>query len=694
MTKSEAAKRAEKLRKEINKYRYAYHVLGESLISEEALDSLKKELFDIEAEFLDLITPDSPTQRVGGAPIKGFKKVIRAEAERMNSLNDAFSESDMRDWFSRLENFFKKLGSRDYKAFADGIRKDGFYCDLKMDGLAVSLVYEDGILMQASTRGDGLVGEDVTQNIKTVEMIPLALTGAPKGRLEVRGEVFLPKKEFDRINKEQIRLGEKQFANPRNAAVGSLRQLDSKITAKRKLEFYAYGVRGVGDAFHKTHPTHEREYEMLRTYGIPPNPLGRIATSLDEVSVFRAEIEKKRERLPYEIDGIVVVVNDNRLYVRAGIIGKAPRGGVAYKFSPREATTIVEDIKVQIGRTGALTPVAKMRPVLVGGVTITHASLHNADEIKRLGVRIGDTVVVSRAGDVIPQITKVLPEFRSGKEKEFHMPRACPVDGAKVIEDGVIRRCSSSRCGARHREALQHFVSRAAFDIRGLGQKILDRFLDEGLISSAADIFLLQEGDVAALPRFGEKSAKNLIREIGEKKRILLHRLLYALGIFHIGEETARVLADFLSEKDDIRSPMDAWKSMQGVSIEELQSIPDIGPKVGASVVSWFKDVHNKELVYELAEAGIRIKESDKRETSKALVGKTFVFTGTFPTFSREEAKERVRKLGGETSESVSRKTSYVVSGAEPGSKHDRAKSLGVPILDEAEFLTLLKKTI
>ncbi|MEK7076607.1 MAG: NAD-dependent DNA ligase LigA, partial [Patescibacteria group bacterium] len=417
------------------------------------------------------------------------------------------------------------------------------------DGLAVELVYENGIFVRGSTRGDGLVGEDITQNLKTIEAIPLKFKvqsskfKVPK-RLVVRGEVFLTKKEFERINRGQKKEGEKIYANPRNIAAGSLRQLDPKITASRKLDFYAYGIAGEGPDYLKACPTRTQENETLKKYGIKVNPHGKAASNLEEVIRFQEYWAKYRESLPYEIDGVVVSLNRKDLYERAGIIGKAPRGAVAYKFSPREATTIVEDIKIQVGRTGTLTPVANLKPIRVGGITITHASLHNMDEIERLGLKIGDTVVVSRAGDVIPQVTKVLSELRTGKEKKFAMPGVCPVDGSKVIRDGVAFRCSNPRCGARLRESLYHFVSRKAFNIEGLGPKIIDRFLDEGLIVDAADIFTLEEGDVAVLERFGEKSAQNIVGEVKEKSRVTLPRFIYALGIFHIGEETARLLAD------------------------------------------------------------------------------------------------------------------------------------------------------
>ena len=679
MTKAEAKTRAEKLRHEIDRYRYAYHVEGRSLISDEALDSLKKELFDIEAEFPDLVTPDSPTQRVAGKPLAQFKKVTHRDdagrEARMSSLNDAFSEDDLRAWYERLENYLK----------ADIV--PAFYTDLKMDGLAVELVYENGVLVQGSTRGDGIVGEDVTQNLRTIEAIPLNLR-APRGdgvpkRVVVRGEVFLIKKEFARLNREQEKGGGKAYANPRNVAAGSIRQLDPAITQSRRLRFFAYSLVGEGTK------TKEEEYACIKEFGIPINPHGRVVKGLDGAIAFHKETEAKREELDYEIDGIVLTLNDSALFRAAGVIGKAPRGAVAYKFSPREATTIVKDIEVQVGRTGALTPVAIMEPVNVGGVTITHASLHNADEIGRLGLKIGDTVIVSRAGDVIPQVTKALPELRTGKEKEFRMPAHCPVDGSPVKRDGVACRCSNPRCGARHLESLRHFVSRGGFNIEGLGPKILTKFLDEGLIADAADIFELKVGDISALPRFGDKSAENIVTEVAAKKKVALPRFIYALGIIHVGEETARALAEFASAKKTARSPADILKILERTSGEDLQAIPDIGPKVAASIAEWFRDRRNIKLLNDLEKHGVSIepfRPLTKEGPRAALAGKTFVLTGTLTSLTRDEAKERVRVLGGEISEAVSKKTDYVVTGREPGSKYEKAVKLGVTILDERAF--------
>ena len=678
ISKKYAEERIGQLKKIIGKYRYERLTLNKEVISPEAEDALKKELFDLEQEFPEFVTPDSPTQRVGGEPLKQFKKV--RHDERMLSFNDAFSKEDVNDWLERLSNFLGRKIS------------GPFYAELKIDGLAIELVYENGILVQGSTRGDGEVGEDVTQNLKTIEAIPLALTNATVNfpeKLTVRGEVFLNRKEFDAINREQVKKGLKPYANPRNVAAGSIRQLDPKVTASRKLDSFQYDiVTKIGQK------KHSEEHEILRRIGFRTNTNNKICGTVNNIFEFHEYWSRHREKLPYEIDGIVIIADDNSVYNSAGVIGKAPRAAIAYKFSPKEATTVVEDIKVQVGRTGALTPVAVMRPVNVGGVTIAHASLHNADEIKRLGLKIGDTVIIRRAGDVIPQVTKVIEELRTGKEKEFKMPMRCPIDGSKIVQDGVIYRCSSKLCGARHRESLYHFVSRSAFDIRGLGPKIIDRFLDESLISDAADIFEIKEGDIAALEQFGEKSAKKIVKEIENKKKAALNRFIFSLGILHVGEETSQLLAEQAIEKLEIRNSKleiaDILKYFKNLSITELQNIHDIGPKVAESIQSWFREARNAKLLEKLDDAGILIEAVKRRAGGTRLKGKTFVITGSLESMPRDEAKEKIRQLGGDVSESVSKKTSYVVVGSEPGSKYEKAKELGVQTISEKEFLALL----
>jgi DNA ligase (NAD+) len=699
MNISEARERVAHLKKAITEYRHSRLTLNKEIISPEAEDALKKELFDLEQQFPSLVTSDSPTQRIGGKPLKAFVKV--KHAQRMTSFNDAFSEEDMQAWLTRLEDFLgesitKARGAKDVPLF---------YCELKIDGLAIELEYERGMFVRGSTRGDGLIGEDITQNLRTIDAIPLRIlpedevakqmkrlgldakkyTLAPR-TLVVRGEVFLTKKEFAKINRELEKKGAKLYANPRNVAAGSVRQLDPKITASRRLDSFQYDiVTDIGQT------SHEEEHRLLEAFGFRTNTHNQAAHSLKEVFTFRDHWAEpaRRDKLEYEIDGVVVIANENRIFDRAGIIGKAPRAAMAYKFSPREATTIVEDIKVQVGRTGALTPVAIMRPVNVGGVTITHASLHNADEIERLGLKIGDTVIISRAGDVIPQITKVMTELRTGRERAFKMPAKCPVDGSPVVRDGAIQRCSSKACAAQHREQLYHFVSRGAFNIEGLGPKIIDTFLDEGLISDAADIFTLRQGDIAALERFGEKSAENIVREVALKKRVMLPRFLYALGILHVGEETATALARALSFP--ALSIKHIAKTFQELSLEKLQSVPDIGPVVAKSIYDWFHDARNMRLLERLEKAGVAVEAEPRTAKTGKLAGKTFVLTGSLEAMPREDAKEKIRERGGDAVESVTKKTDYLVAGAEPGSKYDKAKKLGVKIIDEKEFLSMLR---
>jgi DNA ligase (NAD+) len=671
MNHTEALERAEKLRVLINRYRYEYHVLDALSISEDALDSLKKELFDLEQQFPDLVTPDSPTQRIAGKPLEGFSKV--EHPGRMISLNDAFSELDFTEWLQRLENH---LG----RAYAGNL-----YCDLKMDGLAIELRYEDGVLAQASTRGDGMVGEDVTQNIRTVEAVPLRLRADDRpvpNVLLVRGEVFLKKSEFERINALLASQGQKTFANPRNLAAGTIRQLDPAVTAGRKLSFYGYSVVGQRGEYGDSFVSHDAEYAALRAWGIPVNPHGRVATDVLDVFAFYHEWEEKRDALDYEFDGTVISVNDNEVYRSGGVIGKSPRGAIAFKFAPRQAQTIIQDIFVQVGRTGVLTPVADLRPVSIGGTTVSRATLHNVDEIERLGVKIGDTVIVGRAGDVIPDILKALPELRTGKEKAFRMPTKCPVCGEQVQKDPqqVAYKCVNVDCPAKKREALYHFVSRNAMNIDGVGPKILDALMDAGFVRDAADLYSLTVEDIMNLDRFGEVSARNVVDAIQARTTVPLHRFIFALGIEHVGEETARTLA----------AHFETLKALSAASAEQLSSVPDVGPVVSRSINEWFSHNYNKKLLEKFMAAKLEI-TPEQRVASGPLSGKVFVITGSLDSMSRDEAKERIRALGGDISESVSKKTSYVVSGSDPGSKLNKARELGVAILDEDALRALLR---
>ncbi|MDP2910352.1 MAG: NAD-dependent DNA ligase LigA, partial [bacterium] len=586
MIKQEAKKRIEKLKKVINRHRYLYHVLDRPEISDSALDSLKKELFDLEQEFPDLITPDSPTQRIGGQPLDKFEKVKHSQP--MLSFNDAFSKKDMEDWLTRISKLLTKKE----------ISEIDFYCELKIDGLAIELIYQDGVLKNGSTRGDGVIGEDITQNLKTVEAIPLKLAGirsplASGGRIPektvVRGEVFIPKKAFEKFKNE--------YANPRNLAAGSVRQLDPKITASRKLDSFIYdliSLKEVGPL-----KTHEQKHEILKNLGFKTNPYNKYCENLAEVFEFHEHIQDIREKIPYEIDGIVVIVNSNEIFNKLGVVGKAPRGAIAFKFPGKQAVTLVEDIKVQVGRTGALTPVALLKPVELAGITISRATLHNEDEIKRLGVKIGDTVIVSRAGDVIPDIVKVLVDLRTGKEKDFKMPDHCPACGGRVEKPKgeVLVRCVNKNCFAQKKEYFYHFVSKTAFNIDGLGPKIIDKLIEVGLISDPADLFDLEIGDLLSLERFAEKSAENLIKAINNRKEITLPRFIYALGIRNVGEETALNLAKHFKELD----------KLEKAEPEGLEEIQDVGPVVARSIYQWFREKRNIEYIGKLKNAGIKI---------------------------------------------------------------------------------------
>ena len=672
MTKKEAKRRIEKLKKLINYHRYLYHILDRQEISDAALDSLKKELFDLEQKYPELITPDSPTQRIGGKPLEKFEKVRHFRP--MLSFNDAFSEKDMEDWQERIS---KLLTDREKKEM-------DFFCELKIDGLAIELTYKEGILKTGSTRGDGTIGEDITQNLKTIEALPLKLRsrGAIQSKktegLIARGEVFISKKEFEKLNKKRQKKKLPLYANPRNVAAGSIRQLDPKITASRHLDSFAYDL--ITDFGQKTH---EEEHQILKDFGFKTNPNNKHCKNLLEAFEFHKFWQKERKKLPYEIDGIVVIVNSNQIFEKLGVVGKAPRGAIAFKFTPNQATTKVKDIKIQIGRTGALTPVAHLKPVQIGGVTVSRATLHNEDEIKKLRVKIGDTVIVGRAGDVIPDIIKVLPELRTGKEKSFKMPLRCPVCGAKTtrpVGEAVVR-CTNPKCFAQQRRYFYYFISKGAFDIVGLGPKIIDKLINTGLVSDPADFFELKEGDLIALERFAEKLAQNLVEAIQSRKKVTLTRFIYALGIRNVGEETAIDLAKYFGSLDKLKK----------ASLEELENIMDIGPIVAKSIFDWFHQKRNLQFLEKLEKVGVKIEIPKVKVKKLKLKGLTFILTGVLENITRGEAKEKIRELGGEVSESVSRKTNYVVVGEEPGSKYERAKKLGLKIINEEGFLKLLK---
>lgn len=664
MNTTEAKKRIEKLRKEIAHHRYNYHVLNKEEISEAALDSLKKELFDLEQEFPELVTSDSPTQRVGGQALGKFKKV--RHSGRMLSLNDAFNRKDADDWETRL---------RKLQPDAEFI----YFAEPKIDGLAMSLIYENGVLQVAATRGDGFVGEDVTHNVRTIESVPLRLREIPElegvSQVEVRGEVYMFREDFDRINKEREKAGEELYMNPRNTSAGTIRQLDPAVTASRNLQFLAYALpTDLGQT------THEQAHDLLRKMGFVTDQDCRTCKNLDEVFTLFDDIHEKRDDLPYQIDGVVVQVNSDELFADLGVVGKAPRGALALKFPAEQATTIVEDIQVQIGRTGALTPVAHLRPVEVAGTTVKRATLHNIDEIKRLGLKIGDTVIIEKAGDIIPDVVEVLPKMRTGKEKAFRMPRKCPVCGSPVErrEGEVAYYCTNGKCFAQHKEQLYHFVSKKALNIDGLGPRIIDQLMDAGLLETPADLFTLTKEDVEPLEGFAELAAENLIEAIKVAREVPLHRLIFGLGIRHVGEQTAISLANTYG----------TFKKFMKAKPADLQNIPDIGPTATESITAYFNDQDNQEMLEELL-SKLKI-QNPKPAAESAITGKSFLFTGTLQQMTRDEAKEKVLNKGGNIVSSVSKNLDYLVVGEKAGSKLKKAQALGVATITEDEFLSLV----
>lgn len=663
MTKAEAKTRLQKLRREINRHRYLYHVLDTQEISDAALDSLKHELWELEQHYPDLVTPDSPTQRVAGKPLAKFHKVRHRYP--ILSIEDAFSLEEVRDWQERNE---KLLGG--------GVQ--GYYGELKMDGLAMVLTYEHGRLMQAATRGNGEVGEDVTSNVRTMESVPLQVEETKRAlpsRLDVRGEVVLTKQELIRINQQQLARGLPVFANPRNLAAGSIRQLDPKVTASRHMDFYAFEL--LSDLGQRTHA---EVHQLLRELGFKTNPHCQELPALAAVEKYVKQWDQKRQSLPYQTDGIVLVVNSIDQERRLGSVGKADRWMLAYKFPAEQAATRVLDIVVQVGRTGVLTPVAVLAPVRVAGTTVSRATLHNQDEVERLDVRVGDTAVVEKAGDIIPDVVQVLSKLRTGKEKKFVMPKSCPVCGSAVVRHAgeVAHYCSNADCPARSREGLYHFVARTAFDIDGLGPRIIDQLVDAGLVQDGADFFQLTEDDLTPLERFAETSARNLVAAIQGRKRISLERFLNALGIRHVGEETARDLAAHFGTLERVQNTTEA----------DLQAVPNVGAVVAKSLADFFRRPQTRALLTKFVRAGVRVERTAVRSLGP-FAGKTFVLTGMLAGMSRQQTKALIRQRGGRTSESVSRATDYVVAGANPGSKLDKARQLGVPVLNEAAFIKL-----
>jgi len=658
-------KRIEKLREEIGYHNYRYYVLDQPEISDAQYDRLMRELQKLEEDYPELRSPNSPTQRVGAPPLEEFE-IVRHTIP-MLSLANAFDEAEARDFDKRVKKLLETSSDIAYVA------------EPKLDGLAVELVYERGQFVVGSTRGDGVNGENITQNLRTIKTIPLQLIRkeipVPE-RLEVRGEVIMQLNKFKALNRKREEMGEPPFANPRNAAAGSVRQLDSKITAERPLEIYCYGVGEVRGRTFKTH------WEMLQAFpkwGLRTNPHIQRCQNMNGLLEYYHEMNEKREKLPYEIDGIVIKVDRLDFQARLGEISRSPRWALAFKFQPKQETTKILNIIVQVGRTGALTPVAMMEPVQVGGVEVSRATLHNQDEIDKKDVRIGDTVIIQRAGDVIPEVVQVITSKRTGSEKKFKMPSKCPVCGAEVVREEAIHRCIGLDCSAQLKGRIKHFASKRAMDIEGLGVKLIDQFVDKGLVRDVADIYYIKKDQLIALERMADKSGQNIIDAIEESKTKPLSKFLYALGIRHVGETTAEDLARHFSRLDDFFH----------LTEEDLMQVEGIGPEVAASVYQFFRDKKNKESIDRLKKAGVKVIEPKVKEKGK-LTGKVFVFTGALTGFGRDEARNLVESLGGLTASSVSKKVDYVVVGEDPGSKLDKAKELGIKILTEAEFKKMI----
>ncbi len=655
------------LQKELARLEHAYYVLDAPLLPDIEYDRLYRELLEIEAAHPEWITSESLSQRVGGAALKEFDSVEHVVP--MLSLNNAFEDAELIAFDRRCREGLN-------------VKQVDYAGELKFDGLAISLRYENGSLVRAGTRGDGASGEDVTANIKTVRAIPLRLLGKNiPAVLEVRGEVFMYLEDFLKMNQLAAAQGEKEFANPRNAAAGSLRQLDSKITAKRPLSFFAYGL-GALEPQGWLPATHEEILNRYVDLGLPVCTERKILKSVEDMLAFYHEIEAKRDSLPYDIDGIVYKVNSIAEQNTLGFVSRAPRFALAHKFPAQEALTTVLGIDVQVGRTGAITPVARLAPVEVGGVTVTNATLHNEDEVKRKDVRIGDTVTVRRAGDVIPEVVSVIKERRPKSATEFVMPSRCPVCDSHIerLADEAVARCSGGLfCGAQRKQALIHFAHRRALDIEGLGEKIVDQLVDQNLVRTPADLYRLGFSALANLERMGEKSADNLIQAINQSRNTTLARFIFALGIRHVGETTAKDLANHYQS---MHALMDA-------SLEDLLTVKDVGPVVADSIVSFMEEAHNREVIEQLLASGMQL-SVEKKVISAAVVGKTFVLTGTFPSLSRDQAKDLLEKAGAKVAGSVSKKTDYVVAGTDAGSKLSKAEELGITVIDEQAMLDLL----
>ncbi len=676
MAKAEMAKKdkaalrreAEELREKIRHHEYLYHVQDEPEISDAQFDRLTVRLKEIEAAYPDLVTLDSPTARVGGTPREGFAQVRHARP--MLSLDNAFSFDALRDWDRRVR---EGIGREEIEYIAEH----------KFDGLSISLQYEDGVLVRGVTRGDGSTGEDVTPNVRTVRSIPLRLDEGVIKKLklgksfEVRGEILMTRKAFEALNRQQEQSGGKIFVNARNSAAGSIRVLDPAITAQRKMDFFAYYLYVDGKA---PFPQHSDSLEALKKLHFRASDDWKVCDGIEDVVKYCESWDSKREKLAYEIDGVVIKVNSTALQNELGFTSKAPRWAIAFKYPARQETTVVNDIIVQVGRTGTLTPVAILEPVQVGGVTVSRSTLHNMDEIERLGLHIGDTVLIERAGEVIPHVLKVVKEGKN--RRAFHMPKKCPECGSAIhkVEGEVAYRCVNKACPAQRKEALLHFAGRHAMNIDGLGDKIVDQLVDKGLVKDAADLYSLELKEVADLERMAEKSAQNLLEEIEASKKQPLSRVIYALGMQFVGERTGQLLAAQFGSLEELAE----------AKAEDLEKVEEVGPKVSASVVDFFSEPANRKLIKKLQAAGVRPTAEKREKKSDKLDGKSFVFTGAMEHRSREEAGELVQQHGGKISGSVSKKTDYVVVGADPGSKYDKAKELGVTVLTETEFEKLI----
>jgi len=658
------------LRGKIRHHEYLYYVLDDPEISDAEFDRLMNELKDLESKHPELITPDSPTQRVGGKPREGFVKVPHSSP--MLSLDNTYNEEDLRDWERRVHEL---SGRKDIE----------YVCELKLDGMSLALRYENGRLVRGITRGDGTVGEDVTLNVRTVRSIPLSIekeklkkAGIPLD-FEVRGEMLMPIASFKRMNEERERQGLSVFANPRNATAGTVRQLEPGITAQRRLDYFPYMLLQNGRTYFDRH---FKTLTALEAAGFKVNKVRKLVSDFDEVWAFIEQEETKREKLPYEIDGIVVKVDRTALQDELGYTGKAPRWAIAYKYAARSGITQVENIVPQVGRTGKLTPVAHLKPVAIGGTTVSRATLHNMDEIERLGVKIGDWVEVERGGDVIPKVTRVLEDKDHPRgHREFHMPETCPVCGGKVVrtEGEADHRCVNANCPAKLRETILHFASRHVMNIEGMGDALVNQLSDRGLVKNVADIYKLTKADLLSLERMGDKSAQNVLDEIEASKKLSLERVVFGLGIRFVGERTAQFLAEHFGSMD----------ALMKASQEELQEVNEVGPRIAESIVEFFQEPKNRDLVKQLREAGLTF-TGKKKERGTKLAGKTFVLTGTLARYSRDEAKKMIEDAGGRVSGSVSKKTDYVVAGADAGSKLDKAKELGVNVIDENEMEKLI----